>query len=87
MKTKPETKYDICTRCDPVAYYNLMLGLTIFIHRINYGFDDHVYVSVNYSDVVPTTYHRLKLYHDNGDNYFKLDGRRYYISQFCRTSL
>lgn len=56
-------------------------GYFVYIVKIEHGIDDYV---VWFNSYDPYTMHKTKLYYGNIGDYFKVGGKRRYISEFMR---
>ena len=63
----------------PIAYFNIFMGETIYIHDIEHDINDSVYVSDVYGNT--RRYHKLRIIYTEFGAYFVLHNTRIYFDQ------
>lgn len=76
------TKKEIYQNNATIAYYSGFGGLEV--KHIEYGIDDYLHIVAGAWNG-KRTYHKLKVYYSDKDNYIRLNGSKYYLKDFLKT--
>lgn len=75
------TKKEICLQNESFAYYSGFGGLEF--KKIEYGIEDYMYC-VSGAWTSKKSYHKLKIYYNNDNDYIKLNGIRVPLNECIR---
>ena len=82
MTVAQEAK-NYCMQNPAIAQYNIFANYTLFIHGVNYGTDDEIFVSEIFGNT--RKYRKVRIRYDAKKSpYIIIDTKRYYLDQFVK---